>query len=41
MAAVREKGADILNAIRTEKALSKETDEKLKALLDDFVKAFV
>jgi F-type H+-transporting ATPase subunit alpha len=41
MSAVREKGGDILSAIRTEKTLSKETDEKLKALLDDFVRAFV
>ncbi len=40
MAVVREKGEDILSAIRTEKALSKKTEAKLKTLLDDFVKAF-
>ena len=41
MAAVREKGTAILDSIRTEKALSKETEDKLRNLLDDFVKAFV
>ncbi len=41
MAVVREKGTDILNTIRTEKALSKETEDKLKALLEEFAKAFV
>jgi F-type H+-transporting ATPase subunit alpha len=38
--AVRAKSPEILNAIRTEKALSKETEDKLKALLDDFAKGF-
>jgi F-type H+-transporting ATPase subunit alpha len=38
--AVRAKNPDILNAIRTEKALSKDTENKLKALLDDFAKGF-
>ena len=38
--AVRAKSPDILNAIRTEKALSKDTEDKLKALLDDFAKGF-
>jgi len=38
--AVRAKAPEILNAIRTEKALSKETEDKLKALLDDFAKGF-
>jgi F-type H+-transporting ATPase subunit alpha len=37
---IREKGADILTAIREEKVLSKETEEKLKAFLDGFTKAF-
>src|SRR5690348_8718607 len=36
--AVRAKSPEILQAIRTEKALSKETEDKLKALLDDFAK---
>jgi F-type H+-transporting ATPase subunit alpha len=38
---VRTKGANILDAIRTEKALSKDTEEKLKAFLDNFAKVFV
>jgi F-type H+-transporting ATPase subunit alpha len=37
---VRAKGADILNAIRTEKAISKETEEKLKTFLEGFTKVF-
>ncbi|TCS63591.1 F0F1 ATP synthase subunit alpha [Varunaivibrio sulfuroxidans] len=37
---VRTKGEDILQAIREEKTLSEETESKLKALLDDFVKTF-
>jgi F-type H+-transporting ATPase subunit alpha len=37
---VRGRGADILNAIRTEKALSKETEGKLVAFLDNFAKVF-
>ncbi|MBV8800439.1 MAG: F0F1 ATP synthase subunit alpha [Alphaproteobacteria bacterium] len=38
--AVRAKAPEILNAIRTEKALSKDTEDNLKALLDDFAKGF-
>jgi len=37
---IRDKGADILATIRSEKALSEETEGKLKALLDDFTKSF-
>ncbi|MDP9196025.1 MAG: F0F1 ATP synthase subunit alpha [Pseudomonadota bacterium] len=37
---MRGRGAAILNAIRTEKQLSKETEEKLKSFLDEFVKAW-
>jgi len=38
--AIRDKGQDILNTIRDEKAISDETEGKLKAFLDDFVKSF-
>jgi F-type H+-transporting ATPase subunit alpha len=38
---IRTKGANILDAIRTEKALSKDTEEKLKGFLDNFSKVFV
>ena len=37
---IRAKGADILTAIRTEKAISKGTEEKLKGFLENFSKAF-
>jgi len=37
---VRDKGQDILASIRDEKALSEETEGKLKALLEDFTKTF-
>ena len=37
---LRSKGKDILDAIRTQKALSPELEAKLKAALDDFAKAF-
>jgi F-type H+-transporting ATPase subunit alpha len=37
---VRTRGQDILNAIRSEKAISKDTEEKLKGFLDNFVKVF-
>ncbi|WP_029013791.1 F0F1 ATP synthase subunit alpha [Niveispirillum irakense] len=37
---IRAKGADILTAIRTEKAISKGTEDKLKAFLENFSKAF-
>jgi F-type H+/Na+-transporting ATPase subunit alpha len=38
---MRSKGANILDAIRTEKQLTKETEEKLVAFLDSFAKVFV
>jgi F-type H+-transporting ATPase subunit alpha len=38
--AIRDKGADILDTITKEKALSDETSEKLKKFLDDFTKSF-
>ena len=38
--AIRDKGADILSTIREEKAISDDTEGKLKAFLDDFVKTF-
>jgi F-type H+-transporting ATPase subunit alpha len=37
---VRSSGMDILDAIRTEKELSEDTEAKLTKLLDDFVKKF-
>ena len=37
---IRSKGADILDAVRKEKALSEGTEAKLVKLLDDFVKSF-
>jgi len=37
---IREKGADILAAIRNDEAISDETDEKLKSFIDDFTKSF-
>ena len=40
LAEIRAKGADILNAIRAEKALSEATEAKLTKFLDDFTKAF-
>ena len=38
--AVRAKYSDILSAIRTEKALSPDTEAKLKAALEDFARGF-
>ena len=38
---IRGKGADLLDTIRTEKALSGETEEKLKAFMDSFSKTYV
>ena len=38
---LRLKGADILAAIRTDKALSPATEEKLKAFIGEFAKVFV
>ena len=40
LAAIRDKGTDILNIIREEKALSDDTEGKLKAFMGDFVKSF-
>jgi len=40
LAAIRDKGTDILNIIREEKALSDDTEDKLKAFMGDFVKSF-
>ena len=40
ISAVREKGRDILDAIRTSKDLSPETDEKLKAFLVEYSRTF-
>jgi F-type H+-transporting ATPase subunit alpha len=40
MAALRDKGSDILDAIRTEKAISKDTEAKLIAFLEAFGKTF-
>jgi F-type H+-transporting ATPase subunit alpha len=40
MDALRDKGADILATIRSEKAMSDDTTAKLKGFLDDFVKTF-
>ena len=41
LAEIRTKGANILDTIRTEKALSKETEEKLKSFIENFSKVFV
>jgi F-type H+-transporting ATPase subunit alpha len=38
---LRSRGAGILEAIRNEKQLSKDTEEKLKAFLEAFGKVFV
>jgi F-type H+-transporting ATPase subunit alpha len=40
LSSIREKGADILAAIRDEEAISDETDEKLKTFIGDFVNSF-
>ena len=37
---IREKGADILAAIRAEEEISNETEEKLKAFIGDFAASF-
>jgi F-type H+-transporting ATPase subunit alpha len=37
---IRANGADILDAIRIEKDLTPEIDEKLKAFMDRFAKTF-
>jgi F-type H+-transporting ATPase subunit alpha len=38
---MRAKHADVLATIRDERELSSATDDKLKAILDDFAKTFV
>jgi F-type H+-transporting ATPase subunit alpha len=40
MASLKDKGADILTSIRTEKAISKDTEAKLIAFLEAFGKTF-
>jgi F-type H+/Na+-transporting ATPase subunit alpha len=40
LATIRDKGTDILTTIREEKALSDDTEGKLNAFMDDFVKSF-
>jgi F-type H+-transporting ATPase subunit alpha len=40
LSGIREKGRDILDAIRTSKDLSTETDEKLKAFLVEYSRTF-
>ena len=40
LAAIRDKGTDILTTIREEKALSDDTEGKLKAFMGEFVKSF-
>jgi hypothetical protein len=37
---LRDEGADILSAIRTEKSLSEATEKKLVEFLDKFAKGF-
>ena len=40
LSSVRSKNADILDAIRTDKELKKETEAKLATALEQFVKVF-
>ncbi len=40
LAEVRDRGADLLDTIRSEKAISDATEEKLKAFMDSFAKTF-
>ena len=40
MTAIRERGTDILIAIRDEKEISDATSEKLKTFLEDFTSSF-
>ena len=40
LAEVRAKGGDLLETIRTEREISKDTEEKLKAFFDGYAKAF-
>ena len=37
---VKSKASDILDSIRNEKAISKETEEKLKSFMENFAKTF-
>jgi F-type H+-transporting ATPase subunit alpha len=41
MSEIRAKHGDILKAIREQKEISNDTEAKLKAVLDQFVKTFV
>ena len=38
---IRDKGANILETVRDEGAISEDTEARLKAFLEDFVKNFV
>jgi F-type H+-transporting ATPase subunit alpha len=40
LSAIRAKGADILATIASEKAISDDTEAKLRSFLDDFTKTF-
>jgi F-type H+-transporting ATPase subunit alpha len=40
LAAARDKAGDVLEAIRTDKAIKPETEEKLKKFLEGFAKSF-
>ena len=40
LAEMRVKGGDLLETIRTEREISKDTEEKLKAFFDGYAKAF-
>ncbi|MFA7431619.1 MAG: F0F1 ATP synthase subunit alpha, partial [Rhodospirillaceae bacterium] len=40
LAAIRDKAGDVLEAIRTDKAIKPETEEKLKKFLEGFAKSF-
>ena len=40
LAEMRAKGGDLLETIRTEREISKDTEEKLKAFFDGYAKAF-
>jgi F-type H+-transporting ATPase subunit alpha len=41
LADVRARGADILDAIRKDRELKPDTQEKLKAFIESFLKSFV
>ena len=40
LSSIRESGAEILDAIRAEEAISEKTEEKLKAFISDFAASF-